>query len=203
MKPYVAATARFLRRLRQPSSTVNARLLRQRGESAAAFAIRDAVPGDIPALARLHVTTWNATYPGVRRKPTFELREHQWREAFENMDGSWFCLVVERRNSELIGFAKGQRYDGDLAGFSGELNKIYLLRDYQRLGLGRRMVGHVARRFLSEGITTMVLFADPRNPSCYFFDSIGGERLVDAAGVFEGGFGWRDLHKLALLCPTQ
>lgn len=203
MKPYIAAVARFLRGLRRPSKTTNARLLGQRGESGASFVIRDAVQADVQALARLHVITWNATYPGVRRKPTYELRERQWRDAFEKTDGSWFCLVIERRNGELIGFVKGLRYSGGLPGFSGELNKIYLLREYQRLGLGRRLVGHVARRFLSQGISTMVLFAEPQNPSCYFFEALGGERLVDTNGGFQGGYGWRDLHTLASLCPSE
>jgi hypothetical protein len=26
---------------------------------------------------------------------------------FDRGDGSWFCLVVERPNAELVGFAKG------------------------------------------------------------------------------------------------
>jgi GNAT superfamily N-acetyltransferase len=139
----------------------------------------------------------------VRRKPTYELRERQWREAFEKTDGSWFCLVIERWNGELIGFVKGVRYSGGLPGFSGELDKIYLLREYQRLGLGRRLLGHVARRFLSQGISTMVAFAEPQNPSCYFFEAVGGERLVDANGDFQGGYGWRDLQTLASLCPAE
>ena len=46
-----------------------------------ALTIREATAADIPALARLHVTTWNDTYPGVRSPPTYELRERQWREA--------------------------------------------------------------------------------------------------------------------------
>ena len=30
-----------------------------------------------------------------------------------------------------------------------------VLQEYQRLGMGRRLVGHVARRFLSPGIRSM------------------------------------------------
>ena len=56
---------------------------------------------------------------------------------FNINDGSWFCFVVENKNGELIGFAKGQKYNhSDLPMFDGELNKIYLLKDYHRKGLG-------------------------------------------------------------------
>ena len=194
---------RFLRGLSRPSKASNTRLLRARGESATFLLIRDATALDIPALARLHVTTWNATHSWRQKGPAYELRERQWRDAFGHADGSWFCLVVERPNSEFVGFAKGMLYDGDLQGFGGELNKIYLLREYQRQGLGRRLVGYVARRFLSQGITSMVLFGDATNPSCRFWDVLSGERLYTANGEFHGGYGWRDLRSLESLCSVE
>jgi ribosomal protein S18 acetylase RimI-like enzyme len=164
--------------------------------------IREATAADIPALADLHVRTWNATYPKVEKKPTVEIRERQWRQAFEVTDGSWFCFVVEDRNGALVGFAKGIPYSHpDLPDFAGELSKIYLLRDYQRQGLGRRLLGHVVRRFLSQGVASILLFADPQNPSCRFYEALGAERLLDKAGNFHGAYGWRDLQALAALCP--
>ena len=113
MKGAVNTGLRFLRGLSRPSKTSNTRLLRARGESASSLVIRDAASSDIPALARLHVTTWNATHSWRQKGPTYELRERQWRDTFDRGDGSWFCLVVERPNAELVGFAKGVLYDGD------------------------------------------------------------------------------------------
>src|SRR5437660_6305196 len=110
MNPATIAISRFLRGVRRPSKAENMRRLQARGEALASLIIREAIVEDITTLARLHVTTWNATYPGVRRPPTYEIREWQWREAFEAADGSWFCFVIERADSELIGFAKGKRY---------------------------------------------------------------------------------------------
>src|SRR5689334_5711347 len=56
------------------------------------FHIRDARKDDVPALASLHVQTFNETHCGGRADgPSLELREHQWREAFAGHDGSWFC----------------------------------------------------------------------------------------------------------------
>lgn len=165
------------------------------------FLIREAIAADIPALAHLHVETWNATYPNVHPKPTHAIRERQWRDAFAVTDGTWFSFIVEGHDGQLIGFAKGTR--SDHPDFSGQLSKIYLLREYQRQGLGRRLVGHVARRFLCQGILSMVLFAEPSNPSCAFYEALGAERLLDAAGNFHGGYGWRDLRLLASICPAE
>jgi ribosomal protein S18 acetylase RimI-like enzyme len=166
--------------------------------------IREATAADIPALAALHVKTWNATYPDVEKKPTYEIRERQWRQAFAVTDGSVFSFVVEGPNGVLVGFAKGTPYSHpDLPDFAGQLSKIYLLREYQRQGFGRRLVGHVVRRFLSQGISSMVLFADADNPSCRFYEALGAERLLDDAGNFHGGYGWRDLRRLASICPIE
>ena len=72
---------------------------------------RDATSVDVAALARLHMTTFNETHsPMLMNGPTYEVRADQWRQAFESADGSWFCVVIEDPNGELIGFAKGQPY---------------------------------------------------------------------------------------------
>ncbi len=168
------------------------------------FIIREATALDIPALADLHVQTFNETHGAVLKKPTYEIRERQWRAALGVTDGSWFCFVIQGQKGELVGFAKGMPYhSSDLSDFTGELNKIYLLRQYQRQGLGRRLVGYVTRRFLCQGIFSMLLFGDAQNPSNRFYEALGAERLLDAAGNFHGGYGWRDLQTLASVCPVE
>ena len=169
------------------------------------FIVREATSADVPAIARLHVQTFNETHVGPGDKgPTYELRIYQWREAFQDTAGSWFCFVIENDKGELIGFAKGQAYaHRDQPDFSGELNKIYLLREYHRLGLGRRLLGRVARRFLSQDISSMLLFGEARNPSNRFYEALGAERLFASNGEFHGGYGWRDLRKLADMCSIE
>jgi L-amino acid N-acyltransferase YncA len=168
------------------------------------FVIREATAADVPALARLHVTTFNETHaPVLKNGPAYEVREYQWRQAFRAADRNWSCFVIEDRNGELIGFAKGQPYaHPDQPDFAGELNKIYLLRAYHRRGLGRRLVGHVARRFLRQGVSSMLLFGDARNPSNGFYEALGAEKLFGANGEFHGGYGWRDLQRLDCVCPV-
>ncbi len=165
------------------------------------FVLREASAEDVPALARLHVVTFGETHGGPG--PTYATREWQWREAFAQPKRNWFCFVIARDNGELIGFAKGIPYTGDLPGFAGELNKIYLLRAYHRRGLGRRIICLVTRRFLSEDITSMLLFGEARNPSNGFYEALGAERLRSATGEFHGGYGWRDLRALADRCPVD
>ena len=204
MMKLTTTISRFINGLKRPSKQTNTRLLHKRGETPDSFSFRDASIDDIPELAALHVKTWADTYWTVIKPPTYRIREWQWREQFKKVDGTWFCLLVADKNNKLVGFAKGKSYKhNDLPGFSGQLDKIYLLRDYQRIGLGRKLVGYVARRFLSMGINNMVLFGVAQNPSCAFHEAIGGERLYAKNGEFHGGYCWKDLKKLAEICPVS
>ena len=192
------AVKRFIMDLPRPSKAANIRKLNKRQEKIESFAIREATEADIPALATLHVKTWAETYWTVLYPPTYQIREWQWRDQFKKNDGTWFCFVIENSKKQLIGFAKGKTYlHNDLPDFSGELNKIYLLREYQRLGLGKRLMGYVARKFLSMGINNMVLFGVAENPSGGFHEAMGGEKLYSKKGEFHGGYCWRDLKSLA------
>jgi GNAT superfamily N-acetyltransferase len=165
------------------------------------FVIRDASAADVPALAKLHVDAFTETHGG--RGPTYQLRESQWRQAFNEENPNWFCYVIADARGSLIGFAKGVPYTGSITEYTGELNKIYLLRQYHRQGLGRHLIGYVSRRFLSVGIGSMLLFGDAQNPSNGFYEHLGAERLMTPAGEFHGGYGWRDLRDLARQCPID
>ena len=200
LEPIAIPIDRWRRTRLRPSKAENLRRLHDRGASLSALTFRDATVEDIPRLAALHVKTWAATYPMVRRPPTYAIRESQWRDALAKADGSWFCLVIEAAGGELVGFAKGVRTGPG----RGDLNKIYLLSEYQRMGLGRRLVGHVVRRFLGDGIRTMTLSADAGNPSCRFYLAIGAEYQRDERGRPQrGAFIWRDLEALARECPDK
>ncbi|HUF62299.1 MAG TPA: GNAT family N-acetyltransferase [Verrucomicrobiales bacterium] len=155
---------------------------------------------DVPAVAALHVATFNETHTVNNDGPGYELRESQWHKAFTEPDRDWFGIVIENEHGELAGFAKGQSHDGGVSGFQGELNKIYLLRRYHRLGLGRRLLCEVARRFLDRGESSMLLFGEAKNPSNGFYEAMGGERIITSTGEFHGGYGWRDLHELVRFC---
>ena len=119
MKGVLRAVVRTVRSLRGPSPPANAKRLRDRGETVATLRIRDATPEDVAALAALHVTTWNDTYGRRRNGPTVELRERQWRAAFDGRSDGWFALVVAKPGGDLVGFATGRRNTGSLTEFRG------------------------------------------------------------------------------------
>jgi GNAT superfamily N-acetyltransferase len=182
---------------RRPSKDANLRAMQERGESIQSLVFRDISFADLDALVKLHVKAWADTYPMVKQPPTYAIRKYQWEEQFLKSSDSWFCIVIENKRGELIGFAKGILFKGPIPGFEGELSKIYLLEPYQRMGLGTTLIKLAAQRFLSMGIGSMLLFSEIENPSIYFYERLGGEKVNKPHGKFEGTYGWRDLHVLA------
>jgi len=48
----------------------------------------------------------------------------------------------------------------------------------------------------------MLLFGDAGNPSNRFYEALDAEKLFSDTGAFHGGYGWRDLQRLAEVCPV-
>ena len=197
MKYFINSIFRFINGLKRPSKKTNLKKLHVRGETIDSFTFRDATAEDIPELGKLHAITWAETYN--RRNPNIQLRQYQWQKSFkEENDGSWFCILVVDRKKVLVGFAKGIINKDQHTNLHGDLNKIYLLSNYQRIGLGKKLFALVVERFLSKGVNDMTLFGVPQNPSCAFHEAMGGERLYSEKGTFDGGYRWPDLKRLTL-----
>lgn len=198
--PMPAIYAHEPREFKRRTSAENEQLMRERGENPAVFAVREVREDEIDNLSWLHVVTWAATYPDVAEPPTFAIRSWQWRTEFAKPSRNWFCYVVENGTGELVGFAKGVRSDDDRD--RGDLSKIYMLGEYQQLGLGKRMLGKVTRRFIEMGVTRMNVNAEADNPSCRFYEATGAVNTIDAkTGKPEGGsYVWRDLPALSARC---
>ena len=197
VKNILTGFMRFLYGLQRPSRKTNLKRLAERGETPDSFFFRDAVEEDVPELGKLHAITWAETYR--TKSPNIRLRQQQWQKSFaEENDGSWFCIVVVNKNNKLVGFAKGKIFkDPGSYQLHGDLNKIYLLSDHQRLGLGKKLFGKVVDRFISSGVNDMILFGVPQNPSCAFHEAMGGKRIYSEKGNFDGGYHWPDLKKIA------
>lgn len=165
--------------------------------------LRDAIKGDLRALAELHVRTYNETHLGPGESgPTYETREWQWRQKLSETHATKFVLVLENETKQLVGFIWCHPTK-DNPTWAARLNKIYLLRDYQRRGHGTRMLAAAVERLLAGGLTSMALFTETDNePACNFYEQLGAERQLNERGEFEGMYGWTDLRKLQTLLAT-
>ena len=89
--------------------------------------------------------------------------------------------------------------------YQGEIYSLYLLEEFQRKGLGRRLFLAVTKRLLDDGMSSMLLWVFEANLGArQFYESLGGENTsrsaipINIAGsdLVEIAYGWTDITPL-------
>lgn len=168
--------------------------------------IRRAVQSDAPGIARVHVESWRSTYVGLVPDDYLASldrneRERVWRRLVA--DDSQISYVAENQKGAIVGFVSGGPARMDDMAYAGELYAIYLPEQYQRQGIGRRLVTKLCAWLLSQGLASMYTWVLEENPSRRFYESLGGIELrrqtiaIGGLDVVEVAYGWNDIAPLA------
>ena len=138
--------------------------------------IRPARPGDAPAIARVHVTSWHETYPGlvpgreiVAR--TFKDRLALWtRELGTPSPGT--AAFVSERDGAVFGFGlAGPQRTGALRELrhTGEVWSLYVLRAAHGWGIGRALMDAMLGALADRGHASVALWVVTANPAARFY----------------------------------
>jgi len=158
--------------------------------------VRPATKDDVPAIARVHVASWHATYEGLIPQSlidsyTVERRETQWEK---HLASDEYVTYVAEKDSIVIGFAMaswGESAYGVEYMERAKLWTLYLLKEAQGLGVGRDLICAVARDIVSRGHNAMSLCVLSSNPARAFYEHLGAHYVRDHA--FQIGDGtWAD-----------
>jgi ribosomal protein S18 acetylase RimI-like enzyme len=176
-------------------------------------AIRVATAADAPAIAAVHVQAWRETYAGlvpahVLASLSVARRTELWRRIiFEPKAYSSSVVLVAEREGTVAGFGccGVQRAENLHArGYAGEISAIYVLRAFQRCGLGLALMSAMSRELLSRQLRAASLWVLRENQNaCRFYESLGGHIVASKEDMREDGvvfaevaYGWRDLGAL-------
>ncbi|MBI4031630.1 MAG: GNAT family N-acetyltransferase [Proteobacteria bacterium] len=177
------------------------------------FAIRPAVESDIPALAHIHVEGWRDSYGGIVRQEFIdglseEKQAEDWKKWFA--EGSMQTLIAHDETGKaagLIGFGKLRT---PIPGgspirplYSSEIYAIYILKECQRQGLGRRLMREAALKLREMKHRSACLWVLEKNEkAASFYKMTGGQRCgkkdieIGGTKVKDIAFGWRDTSVL-------
>lgn len=182
----------------------------------AAIHVRPAMPADAAAIARVHVESWRATYPGllpdhylVNLSP--QAYAQRWRALLgkDRMGRRTFVVELEgdgpapRSAPRVVGFASCGPQRTSIAGYDGEFYAVYLADHAHGQGLGRRLLASMAQDLLDTGLRSAVVWVLRDNPARWFYERLGGRRLAEQPISFAGtrlqevAYGWPDLVPLA------
>ena len=177
--------------------------------------IRRAARADAAAIGRVHVETWQATYAGLLPDAMLvamsDVRQSAWwSQLLKDPAEARGVFVADDRDMGVVGFGScGPVRDppeGMPVGLDGreikvgEVYTLYVEPDFQNLGLGRKLLGALFRQLQAARCDTAVLWMLAENPTRFFYEGLGGERVgerVDTLGgtdVDEVAYAWRDLR---------
>ncbi|CAB3755080.1 GCN5 family acetyltransferase [Burkholderia sp. MSh2] len=135
--------------------------------------IRLATPADAPAIAAIHVASWQATYAGIMPAPflsglSVERRTAAWRGA---LDAGRPRVALACTQDGIAGWiAYGPTRDADKDRGWGEIEAIYLHPSHCGQGIGAALVDHACRslRDMGHGWASLWVLAENRRARAFY-----------------------------------
>jgi GNAT superfamily N-acetyltransferase len=175
------------------------------------IAIRLATAEDAGAIARVRIDSWRATYrgmipdaylDGMRVDASTEL----WHRVLTAGANTTSVFVAEN-DGGVIGFAAGNMLQEPRHELDAELSAVYVRREFQHAGIGRRLVCAVARAQHGHGATGLIVWVIAGNRGARaFYERLGATLLLeqpfewDGMELTEAGYGFRDIDALVIAC---
>jgi L-amino acid N-acyltransferase YncA len=169
--------------------------------------IREATISDAEGIAKVHVDSWRTTYKNIisdefLNKLSYEQRTILWINNISREDN--YVFVAENQNGEIIGFADGgQEKSGKYPGFEGDVTAIYILKEYQGLGVGKKLLNQLFEKFSSVNIDSSIVWVLEDNHSRFFYEKLGAKLVVDDQSIKIGidnhkllAYGWEDINQI-------
>lgn len=167
------------------------------------YSIRTAAPADARAIALVQIAVRKTTYRGLvpdayldRLDSGVEDRVRKWTDRLAARDG-WRTLAVYSPQGTMVGFCYFGPEPAPDPAYTGIIDIIYLMKEHQRLGVGRRLFTESARQLASQGHRMIYLWVHARNaPARGFYEVLGGTPIAERRTEYEGGvkeeigYGW-------------
>ena len=145
--------------------------------------VRPAAVTDIPAIAEIHLRSWQETYVGQVPQDYLDAlsiddRTRRWQETV--VDAEWLppdLLVLLDDDDVVVGFAAtSASRDNDAAVTTGEVQAVYTRRRVWSRGWGRDLMLAALARLSEAGFTDATLWVLITNDRARHFYEAGGWR---------------------------
>lgn len=166
--------------------------------------VRKARVTDARGIASVQIDSWRTTYKDIvpdsfLTNMDYEEREKRWQTIIPEQN----VYVVEAESGEIVGFSGGGlERTGNYPGYKGELYAIYLLKSYQRKGLGKELVKPVVEMLKEKEIYSMTVLVLAENRSRHFYEALGAKQIgteeIEIGGkkLVELVYGWKDIREI-------
>ncbi|KGP74635.1 GNAT family N-acetyltransferase [Pontibacillus yanchengensis] len=137
--------------------------------------VRRAVNEDTEGFARVHVDSWRTTYKHIipheyLMNLSYEQRTGLWKKNISKDNN--FVFVAENDNGEIIGFADCGKRENNSA---GDLTSIYILEEYQGMGIGGKLMKQLFQQFKALHCTKVFVEVLDDNKTRFFYEYYGAK----------------------------
>ena len=166
------------------------------------FTFREATVADALAVAKVHVQSWRESFAGIVPQTFLDKMSIENRaRAFETGFASDFykMFVAETQENGIVGFADFGKARDNQSKFEAELYAIYLLRDFQRKGIGGKLFNLGVKYLVANNMNSLSLTALEASPYKRFYEKMGGHLVERKTTNIEGEsyatavYGWYKL----------
>lgn len=176
--------------------------------------IRYAEIKDVEDMIDVNFKTWWTTYRGIINEDYLLEREKEREDGIKRSKSNFGRLGVDGRkiykcvaidNEKVIGIATyGRCREEDKFGLTncGEIYSIYILKEYQQRGIGKKLMNFAVSDLKKENYDKVVIWSLKDNPSVEFYKKMGGDiKLakkieIGKQTLEEIGFVYDDIGKL-------
>jgi len=167
--------------------------------------IRPGQPSDVPSIAGVYVESWNSTYEGLvpdyfLKGMTPESALKIFTESFQTNTHLYDLYVAETPEGRIVGFADCGRERSHPESGVGELYGIYILKEFQRQGIGEKLFAAAKESLAAKDIRSMVVWVLEKSPYRKFYEKSQGVLQPGAKQLGQQGqqvqlvsYGWNGL----------
>ncbi len=156
-------------------------------------------------MSMVYAESWKTTYEGLMpdifvNGMSREAALHIFADSLQTNHFSYFFHVAETPEGRLVGFADGGKERSHPEKGIGELYSVYLLKEFQGMGLGSRLLKASTQSLVQAGMNSMVVWVMEKSPYRRFYEKLGGNlepgmKQLDIAGqrVRLLSYSWKNL----------
>jgi ribosomal protein S18 acetylase RimI-like enzyme len=181
----------------------------------AGWTLRIATPNDARDLAAMHIASWREAYAGILPEKMLSslsvtARAEAWERILrESRTERSTVVFLAEHDRRIFGFGScGAQRAANLQeqGYDGEVSGVYVLRAFQKQGVGTGLFGEMSRDLIRRGFKAAALWVLRDNSAGrHFYERYGGQVIAEREDVRDGAvlaelaYGWPDLSELRRL----
>ncbi len=149
--------------------------------------IRRAEPGDAAAIADVHQEAWRGAYAGIiPHKALTSMINRRGRTWWADAIRRAASVLVVELGGEVVAYATLGRNRARELPQQGEIYELYVLPEYQGIGLGTRLFDAAREKLSAHGLSGLVVWALEENDNALaFYSGAGGRDIAEGVEVFD------------------